>query len=93
MANDTTGNPWKLDTTGVITTGLLRVRGVRWVGGTTAGHAATILDNNGDTLWTSVASGANYVESDLINSGPTGWNWQGLNLSALQSGTVYIEFL
>ena len=95
MANDLTKNPWKVDTQAatVLSTSPLRVRGVRWVGGTTAGHLATIKDQNGRIVWTSVAAGANHVESDLTNSGPNGWNWDGLIVDDLDSGILYIELL
>lgn len=95
MGNDTSNNPWIIDTASstAITTDLVRVRGIRWVGASTAAHAATIKDKNAKVVWDSVASGANYVESDLTNSPPQGWNWQGLAVTALGSGKLYIEFL
>ncbi len=95
MANDFTSNPWIIDTAGstVLCTDLIRVKGVRWVGGTTAGHAATITDKAGKVKWTSLASGANNVEGDDINSPPQGWNWDGLIVPTLASGKLYIELL
>lgn len=89
MANDFTGNPWQVDTAAVLTTERVRVRGIRWVGGTTAGHTAVIKDNKSDTVWSSVAAGANNVESDLFAD--RGMNFDGLNVTTIASGVLYIE--
>ena len=88
MANDLTKNPWKIDTAAatVLSTLKLRVKGVRWVGATTAGHTAVIHDQNSRLVWTSVATGANYVESDLIEN-----DWDGLIVPTLASGILYLE--
>lgn len=72
--------------TTVLTTMKLRVKGVRWVGATTAGHTAIIHDRNSRIVWRSVATGANYVESDLIEN-----DWDGLIVPTLASGILYIE--
>jgi len=95
LANDLLKNPWKVDTAAatILSTELLRIKGIRWVGATTAGHTAVIQDKNARVVWSSVASGANYVESDLINDGDRGWNWDGLVVATLASGILYIEFL
>ena len=91
MANDTTVNPWKIDTASgtAITTDLVRVRGVRWVGATTAAHTAVIQNAAGKVMWTSVANAANYVEADGL--GMTGMNMQGMIVPTLASGILYIE--
>ena len=75
------------------TTDLVRVKGIRWVGATTAGHTATITDAAGKIKWTSVASGANYVEGDEQYAQERGQNYAGLTVSTLASGTLYIELL
>ena len=94
MANITSNNPWVLDSTGAVTTMNLRVKGVRWSGGTTAGHAAIIKDKNGAVVWSSLAAGANNVEADDINNpGGSGLDWQGLTVDTLASGKLYIELL
>ena len=94
MANDVTSNPWILDTAGAtpITTDLIRVKGIRWVGATTAAHAAILKDQNGKVKWRSVASGANYVESDNLFTRPPN-NWDGLVLDTLQSGVIFVELI
>ena len=88
MANDLTKRPWKVDTAAatVLSSDRLRVKGVRWVGATTAGHTAIIHDKNSRVVWSSVATGANYVESDLIEN-----DWEGLIVPTLGSGILYLE--
>ena len=95
MANDLTKQPWKVGTAAatVLSADALRVRGVRWVGATTAGHTAVIQDKNARIVWSSVATGANYVESDMVNTGDRGWDWDGLIVPTLASGILYIELL
>jgi hypothetical protein len=64
----------------------LRIKGIRWVGATTAGHACVIQDEDGVVYWESLATGANYVESDLMER-----TWQkDFKLTTLASGRVYI---
>lgn len=65
---------------------LLKIKNIRWVGGTTAGHQCIIRDAGGETYWESVASGPNYVESDLEDR-----LWQeDFAVTTLASGTLYI---
>ncbi len=86
MANDITASPWFLDTTGVITTGFIQPRTLRWVGATTAGHQCILHNAAGRVVWKDEASGANYVsESRIVLP------WNGLTLDTLGSGEVYIE--
>ena len=80
---------WVIDTAD--STGILdvkaKVKKVRWVGATTAGHQAIIKDSgNNETIWESVASGANFIDSDLIES----WWPRGFTVPTLDSGTLYI---
>lgn len=95
MAVDLTSNPWIVPSADAsatpLTTNNVHVKGIRWTGATTAGHTATITDAAGKVKWTSVASGANYVESDLIE-GPSGAGWAGVVVPTLGSGTLYIEY-
>ena len=95
MANDVSAYPWKLDTVASnIVLGQRWIAKVRWVGATVAGHVATISDGTGRVIWTSFASGANYVETD---SYPTpkalycvGTATTGLTITTLSSGTLFI---
>ena len=87
MANDVTINPIRLDTvsSGAIDSIRRFVKSVRWVGGTTAGHTATIKNGAGVVKWTTEAAGANTVEADLIED----W-WEGLDMDVLGSGIIYV---
>lgn len=88
MANDLTGDPYIIDTAAatVLSTINLFIKSIRWVGGTTAGHTAVIQDQKGNVIWTSEASGANYVESEIIEQ------WiDGLIVPTLTSGVLYIQ--
>ena len=85
MANNVTGNPYTLDTTGVIIAGTteLSIDFVRWVGGTTAGHQCILMDASSAIIWRSIAPAANYVEQAPIRK-----RYFGLTLDTLGSGTV-----
>ena len=88
MSNDLTGDPYIIDTAAatVLSTNNLYIKSIRWVGGTTAGHTAIIQDQTGNVIWSSVASGANYVESEIIEQ------WiNGLIVPTLASGVLYIQ--
>src|SRR6266851_3872882 len=84
---------WVIDTPGatILSTDMLRVKSVSWVGATTATHAATLQDAAGNVVWTSLASGANYVERDLIEHAPGRQGWNGLQCPTLASGKLYVE--
>lgn len=89
MANVLTGNPLVIDTAGA---GVLRtdhrvLRRVRWVGATTAAHAAVVQDAAGNLKWRSVASGSSYVEADTPNIAML-----GLVVPTLGSGILYLYF-
>lgn len=89
MANDTYGRVWKIDTAGstVLHPGPFRAQSVRWVSpAAEAGHALTIQDSNGKELWRSLASGANHLDGERLD---TWWN-QGFKVPTLDSGTLYI---
>ena len=90
MANILTDNPLIIDTAGaaVLVAGSFRVRGIRWVGATTAGHAVSVTDSNDVVKWAGEAAGANHSEADTIKDEKL---WKGLKVPTLQSGTLYIE--
>lgn len=73
----------------LVTTDSVKVKSVRWEGGTTAGHQAIIKNASGEVLWQSRASGAQYVESELIERW---WNG-GFAVTTLQSGVLYISVM
>ena len=52
------------------------------------------MDTAGRVVWRSVASGANYVESDLLNANPRApYQFDGFNLNAIGSGVLSVEVL
>jgi hypothetical protein len=67
------------------TAGRLRVHGIRWTGVGAAGHSAQLTDNAGRVVWHHIAPAAGDFESELH-----WWARDGLRLSALTSGTLYI---
>jgi hypothetical protein len=86
MANDLTMNPWKLDTTGALSSENVRIERARWVGGTTAGHTCEVRDGAGKTIVAFVATGANYSEDVPVWREVT-----GVTLQTLGSGTLYLS--
>lgn len=93
MANDVTFNPFVIDTatsSDLIAGQRIRIKSIKWVGGTTAGHAAVVTDAAGHVIWKDVATGANYVSSDLIENVHA--MWSGLKVPTLASGVLYIEY-
>lgn len=86
MANDVAGNPWKLDTTGAVSSANVRIERIRWVGGTTAGHTCVLHDAAGKTVVSFVAAGANYTEDVPVRR-----EYTGLTLTTLASGIVYVS--
>jgi len=89
MANNVTQNPWIIDTAGTLTTGTMRVRLLRWVGGTTAGHECIVTDGQDQEKWRSVAAGSNHIDADHMESYQV---WVGLKVPTIQSGRLYIYF-
>lgn len=94
MANDYSGSTWVIDTAAAseLTAAVfgkrtvIYLKQIRWVGGTTAGHVASVTDGDSDQVWYSVAAGANNVESDMVE------RWvDGLIVPTLGSGKLYIS--
>lgn len=82
MANSITGNPWKLDTTGVITTAPVYIKNLMWVNATTG--SLVITDNAGRDIirdtW-SATKNLNYGEIKWI---------AGMNLVTIGSGELIV---
>lgn len=77
--------------TDLLATKALKLLSVRWFGATTAGHGCVLKDGSDNTLWQSVAGGANYVEeSDLQHKVPPGA--RGFKVTTLGSGTVHLYY-
>ena len=88
MANVTTGNPWVLDTAGVITTNPLYVKRFLWTP-TTDGDDILVHDNAGNVLWSlkAVAADTNEgIEYERIIEGSV----NGLNLVTIDNGTLNV---
>ena len=89
MANDLSRNPWFLDTVGVITTDKIRVKSLRWYAkAASAGDDIQVEDNNGEIIWISVASGANYTEAELLES-----DCDGFELAVIDAGILYVRLM
>lgn len=95
MANDITKCPLVIDTASgtAVLTHAIRIKKIRWVNGTTAGHTAVIQDQNSNLFWESIASGANYVEeSDFTHDESQRNVINGLKVPTLGSGKLEIYF-
>ena len=95
MANNLLYNPWILDTVANIDTSSieLRVRGIKWVAATTAGHTAVIKSgDDSHVIWEDVCPGSNYVAYDTLGDQRGGIVFHGFRLTALGSGRLYIYF-
>lgn len=91
MANELRDHVWFVDTAGAanITNETVLVQDIRWVGSTTAGHAAVIENGrSGVVVWESVNTlGANEVqESHDLNLRLV----EGFSVPTLSSGRLYI---
>jgi hypothetical protein len=64
----------------------LRIKGIRWVKPGGANETVVIQDVNSVVLWESIASGANYVESDLTERR---W-YTDFKITTLGAGRVYL---
>lgn len=94
MANDTTQSPWILDTAATIdsSSNEVRIKRLKWVGGTTAGHTCVIQNGAGTrNVWEDVAPAANYVASEEF--GDKGLLTYGFKLTTIASGKLYVYFM
>jgi len=88
MANDTTGNPWVLDTAGVITTNPLHILRMVWTP-TTDGDDILVTDNSGHYTWNLKAIAAT-TDQEIEYVKELGGSSNGLNLVTLDHGTLYV---
>ena len=88
MANSTTGNVWKIDTAGVITTQQVYVHRFVWTP-TTDGDDISIVDNGANELWTykAIAADSNQAIGYTREFGEIA---NGINVATLDHGTLYI---
>lgn len=92
MANVLTINPWKLDSTGVVTTERVRVARVAWINPTDAAHTLILHDKNGNIVYSrnATAAGADDVEHDVAAC--AGQEWNGLTVNTIGSGIAYVTY-
>jgi len=88
MANDTTGNPWKLDTAGVIQTAPLVIKKITWTP-TADGDDILIQDNSGGETWSLKAIAATSDE-EIVYTQEINGSVNGFNLVTLDAGTVRV---
>lgn len=68
--------------------GPVKIKSIRWVGATTAGHQLVITNfNDTDRIFASVADGANFLDEILIEDGCK----DGFKVTTLGSGVVYVD--
>lgn len=83
MANDITGNPWKLDTPGVIANWQVLIKNLVWVDATT-GDAVLLVDNAGRDVLRAI-----YNEQGDNNFGEFRWV-EGLQLITIGGGELLV---
>lgn len=89
MANDLGASPYKVDTAAVITTNSVFVKQMVWQEPSAAAQDLTVLDSDGRILWdeNALAGGVGVsIEQDINQM------CNGLNVSVIDSGTLYIYF-
>lgn len=84
MANDITGNPWSLDTSGVINRSPVHVKNLVWANGAADGDALLIQDNVGRDILR-----AKYQSTGNNNFGVFSWV-EGFNLVTIGSGKIFV---
>lgn len=88
MSNSATGNPWTLDTVGVIQTSPLFIKKILWTP-TTDGDDILIQDNAGHNVWKLKALAADANEA-IVYTIDLNTSINGFNLVTLDNGTVYV---
>jgi hypothetical protein len=84
MANNISGNPWYIDTPGVIWHGLVYIKNIVW-NKPAAGNALVILDDAGRTILNTVAN-TNDPMFDFGNLSIV----NGFNVTTLAGGTLSV---
>jgi hypothetical protein len=89
MANNISGSPIILDSTGTVYAATVRlsVQSIRWVAKTAqAGNELILKDGAGRVVFHSVAAAANHLDVHMPQK-----SWRGLTVDTIGSGVVYIE--
>ncbi len=91
MANNLTGNPWILDTTGsTVSADKIRVAKIRWdAEGAAAGNNAILTNTAGRVFWAASATGVNFDHESENFIGVAG-DVQGLKVGTLDAGKLYV---
>lgn len=84
MANNLTGNPWFIDTVGVIWHGNVYIKNILW-NKPTAGGALKIVDDAGRTIIDTVAN----ASDPMFDFGNLSWI-SGFNVVTMASGTLSV---
>lgn len=84
MANDISGNPWSLDTPGVINRSPVHIKNLVWANGGADGDPLLIQDNVGRDVLR-----AKYATQGNNNFGVFSWV-EGFNLVTIGSGKVFV---
>ena len=84
--NNTTGNPWVLDTAASIKTTPVKILRMEWIPNAAADDL-TIIDVSGNTIWDRDALTGGTPGIEIFN-GPFRSN--GFNLSVIDGGTLYV---
>lgn len=98
MANDITGMPLKLDTTGAtsVVTKTIRISKIRWVAPTTVDHAVILKDGAGRVVFhatlTDIGTATNVIAGEPESDFNPPLEVTGLTLDTLGSGTVYVYY-
>ena len=93
MANDTSRNPWSIDTASAtdLTTDWVNVRNLQWIGASAAAQECVVTDQNGQVIWRRLAQGANQ-DFETEFQGKYGRPINGFRVSTLGGGTLYVTF-
>ena len=89
MPNDTTGNPWKLDTAAVITTKPVTIKAMEWRP-TTSGDDISVTSNDGSEIWAFKALAADTNEGIDYKWPGQDMTFNGLNLVTIDNGTLRV---
>lgn len=78
---------WEINTTGTVTTDRVKIKNIRWVGATAAGHVCEIQDGNGGSFFKSTAMAIYWDDEQLMET----W-FNGISVLTIDSGTLYIIY-
>lgn len=87
MANQYRDRVWRIDTASAtaITTDMVDIEYIRWLGATDAGHTAIIQDGDGEEIWRADANSTDYSEESAVRLVA-----KGLIVPTLGSGVLFL---